>query len=113
MKRLGDGAADRVQGGLFDLELDKDKNQYETNAGSAAEQKQQQVDEALKKLEELARRQQQLAEQQKNNPQQLAQYRSGKDKLFGFFVGQAMKKTNGQANPQLLNDLLKQSLSHS
>lgn len=45
------------------------------------------------------------------NPQQLAQYRSGRDKLFGFFVGQVMKKTNGQANPQLLNDLLRKSLS--
>jgi aspartyl-tRNA(Asn)/glutamyl-tRNA(Gln) amidotransferase subunit B len=40
------------------------------------------------------------------NPEQLAQYRSGKEKLFGFFVGQAMKATAGKANPQQLNDLL-------
>ncbi len=46
-----------------------------------------------------------------NNPEQLAQYRSGKDKLFGFFVGQAMKATQGKANPQQLNDLLKAKLS--
>jgi aspartyl-tRNA(Asn)/glutamyl-tRNA(Gln) amidotransferase subunit B len=45
------------------------------------------------------------------NPKQLADYRSGKDKLFGFFVGQAMKATGGKANPQLLNDLLKQKLA--
>ena len=45
-----------------------------------------------------------------NNPEQLAQYRSGKDKLFGFFVGQAMKATQGKANPQQLNDLLKAKL---
>ncbi|MDD5034084.1 MAG: Asp-tRNA(Asn)/Glu-tRNA(Gln) amidotransferase subunit GatB [Methylococcaceae bacterium] len=44
------------------------------------------------------------------NPEQLAQYRSGKDKLFGFFVGQAMKATQGKANPQQLNDLLKSKL---
>ncbi len=44
------------------------------------------------------------------NPQQLAEYRSGKDKLFGYFVGQVMKETKGQANPQLLNDLLKRKL---
>ncbi|MDQ5984764.1 MAG: Aspartyl/glutamyl-tRNA(Asn/Gln) amidotransferase subunit B [Syntrophus sp. SKADARSKE-3] len=44
------------------------------------------------------------------NPGQLAQFRSGKDKLFGFFVGQAMKATQGKANPQLLNDLLKKML---
>jgi aspartyl-tRNA(Asn)/glutamyl-tRNA(Gln) amidotransferase subunit B len=45
------------------------------------------------------------------NPKQLADYRSGKDKLFGFFVGQAMKATGGKANPALLNDLLKQKLA--
>ena len=44
------------------------------------------------------------------NPAQLAQFRSGKDKLFGFFVGQIMKATQGKANPQLLNDLLKKML---
>ncbi len=41
----------------------------------------------------------------------LAEYRGGKDKLFGFFVGQVMKATGGKANPALLNDLLKQKLS--
>jgi aspartyl-tRNA(Asn)/glutamyl-tRNA(Gln) amidotransferase subunit B len=45
------------------------------------------------------------------NPKQLADFRSGKDKLFGFFVGQAMKATGGKANPALLNDLLKQKLA--
>jgi len=45
-----------------------------------------------------------------DNPGQLAQYRSGKDKLFGFFVGQAMKATQGKANPAQLNDLLKSKL---
>lgn len=44
------------------------------------------------------------------NPDQVAGYRSGKDKLFGFFVGQAMKATGGKANPSQLNELLKQKL---
>jgi aspartyl-tRNA(Asn)/glutamyl-tRNA(Gln) amidotransferase subunit B len=44
------------------------------------------------------------------NPAQLADYRSGKDKLFGFFVGQVMKGTGGKANPAQLNDLLKKKL---
>ncbi len=44
------------------------------------------------------------------NPKQLADYRAGKDKLFGFFVGQAMKATGGKANPAQLNDLLKRKL---
>ena len=41
------------------------------------------------------------------NPKQLADYRSGKDKLFGFFVGQVMKVTGGKANPAQVNELLK------
>jgi aspartyl-tRNA(Asn)/glutamyl-tRNA(Gln) amidotransferase subunit B len=45
------------------------------------------------------------------NPQQVADYRSGKDKLFGFFVGQAMKASGGKLNPQQLNDLLKKKLA--
>jgi len=44
------------------------------------------------------------------NPQQLAEYRAGKDKLFGFFVGQVMKATQGKANPAQLNELLKRKL---
>ena len=45
------------------------------------------------------------------NPGQLADYRSGKDKLFGFFVGQVMKATGGKANPAQLNELLKRKLA--
>ena len=45
------------------------------------------------------------------NPAQLAEYRSGKDKLFGFFVGQVMKATGGKANPAELNKLLKAKLA--
>lgn len=44
------------------------------------------------------------------SPQQLADYRGGKDKLFGYFVGQVMKASKGQANPALVNDILKQKL---
>jgi aspartyl-tRNA(Asn)/glutamyl-tRNA(Gln) amidotransferase subunit B len=41
----------------------------------------------------------------------LADYRSGKDKLFGFFVGQVMKVTGGKANPAQVNELLGKKLS--
>jgi len=47
------------------------------------------------------------------NPRQLADYRAGKDKLFGFFVGQVMKATQGKANPAQLNELLKAKLGPS
>ncbi|HHH49340.1 MAG TPA: Asp-tRNA(Asn)/Glu-tRNA(Gln) amidotransferase GatCAB subunit B, partial [Gammaproteobacteria bacterium] len=45
------------------------------------------------------------------NPGQVEQYRGGKDKLFGFFVGQVMKATQGKANPQQVNELLKAKLN--
>jgi len=44
-------------------------------------------------------------------PEKLAEYRSGKEKLFGFFVGQVMKATEGKANPAALNDLLRSKLN--
>ena len=44
------------------------------------------------------------------SPEQLAQYRAGKDKLFGFFVGQVMKLSKGKANPQQVNELLIEKL---
>ena len=41
-----------------------------------------------------------------DNPDKLGEYKSGKDKLFGFFVGQIMKQSGGKANPKMVNDLL-------
>jgi len=45
------------------------------------------------------------------NPDNVAAYKSGKDKLFGFFVGQVMKNSGGKANPDIVNQLLKKKLS--
>ncbi|MDZ4662915.1 MAG: Asp-tRNA(Asn)/Glu-tRNA(Gln) amidotransferase subunit GatB [Pseudomonadota bacterium] len=45
-----------------------------------------------------------------NNPSQVAEYRGGKIKLFGFFVGQLMRETKGQANPEMANQLLMKKL---
>ena len=44
------------------------------------------------------------------NPDQVAAYKNGKDKLFGFFVGQVMKETQGKANPKSVNEILKELL---
>ncbi|MBW7996870.1 MAG: Asp-tRNA(Asn)/Glu-tRNA(Gln) amidotransferase subunit GatB [Candidatus Glassbacteria bacterium] len=46
-----------------------------------------------------------------DNQLQVEQYKSGKDKVFGFFVGRVMKATRGKANPQVVNELLKEELS--
>ena len=45
-----------------------------------------------------------------NNAEKVAEYKSGKDKLFGFFVGQIMKETQGKANPKAVNEILKDLL---
>ena len=44
------------------------------------------------------------------NPEQLKQFLSGKDRLFGFFVGQVMKESQGKANPAQVNKILKERL---
>lgn len=46
----------------------------------------------------------------KSNPKQLEEYKSGKDKLFGFFVGKVMEKSKGKGNPQIVTELLKKYL---
>ena len=51
-----------------------------------------------------------IAQVIKENPDKVAEYKSGKDKLFGFFVGQVMKLSGGKANPAIVNDLLKTKL---
>ncbi|MCW8848406.1 MAG: hypothetical protein OQJ81_00400 [Melioribacteraceae bacterium] len=45
-----------------------------------------------------------------NNPEQVEEFKSGKDKVIGFFVGQVMKETKGKANPQLVNEILREKL---
>ena len=70
----GGGSAGRDLASLFDLEMDTEKNQYETaNAGSAAEQQAKKVDDALAKLDALAKRQEELAQQQENKAQSFQQ----------------------------------------
>jgi len=51
-----------------------------------------------------------IAEVMEKNADKVGEYRSGKDKLFGFFVGQTMKAMGGKANPGVVNDLLKKAL---
>ena len=79
----GGGSAGRDLASLFDLELDTEKNQYETGQqqGSSAEQRQKEIDDALSRLDQLARRQQELAQQQKNSKQQTLEQRRQQELL--------------------------------
>lgn len=60
----------------------------------------------LRQITDVGALEQVIADVIAANPAQTEQYRAGKDKLFGFFVGQVMKATQGKANPQQLNELL-------
>jgi len=64
----------------------------------------------LKQITDSAAIERAIEEVMARSPAQLAEYRAGKDKLFGFFVGQVMKATGGKANPAQLNELLKKKL---
>ena len=64
----------------------------------------------LKQITDTGAIERAIEEVMAKNPAQLADYRAGKDKLFGFFVGQVMKATQGKANPAQLNELLKKKL---
>jgi len=64
----------------------------------------------LRQITDSAAIERAIEEVMAKNPAQLAEYRAGKDKLFGFFVGQVMKATSGKANPAQLNELLRTKL---
>jgi aspartyl-tRNA(Asn)/glutamyl-tRNA(Gln) amidotransferase subunit B len=64
----------------------------------------------LRQITDTAAIEKAIDEVMAKNPAQLADFRAGKDKLFGFFVGQVMKATGGKANPAQLNELLKKKL---
>ncbi|RIA36653.1 aspartyl/glutamyl-tRNA(Asn/Gln) amidotransferase subunit B [Hephaestia caeni] len=64
----------------------------------------------LKQTSDTGAIEQVIAEVMAANEDKVADYRGGKDKLFGFFVGQTMKAMQGKANPQVVNELLKKAL---
>jgi aspartyl-tRNA(Asn)/glutamyl-tRNA(Gln) amidotransferase subunit B len=78
----------------------------ETGQGAAAI-----VDErGLKQTNDTGAIEAEIAKIMAANEDKVAEYRTGKDKLFGFFVGQTMKAMQGKANPQVINELLKKAL---
>ena len=68
-------------------------------------------DKGLKQVTDQGEIEKVIDEVIKDNPKMVQEYLAGKDKLLGFFVGQAMKKTKGKANPKMLNDILLKKLS--
>jgi aspartyl-tRNA(Asn)/glutamyl-tRNA(Gln) amidotransferase subunit B len=67
-------------------------------------------DRGLKQTSDTGAIEKVIADVMAANADKVADYRGGKDKLFGFFVGQTMKAMGGKANPAVVNDLLKKAL---
>jgi aspartyl-tRNA(Asn)/glutamyl-tRNA(Gln) amidotransferase subunit B len=65
----------------------------------------------LKQVTDVSAIERVIEEVMANNPQQVEEYRQGREKLFGFFVGQVMKVSKGKANPGQVNELLKKKLA--
>ena len=84
---------------IFELMMDGDKDPQKI-----VEEKGLKQESDPKKIEEI------IIKVIKDNPSKVKEYKSGKGKLFGFFVGQVMKTSGGKANPQLVNEILKKKL---
>ena len=80
------------------IEGDKDPQKIVVDKGLQQESDPKALEELINKVIE-------------NNADKVSQYKSGKDKLFGFFVGQVMKESKGKGNPQLINKILKEKLN--
>jgi len=79
---------------------------FKTKKGAAAVIEEQ----GLAQVSDAAEIEKMVTDVLASNPNQLAQYRAGKETLFGFFVGQVMKVSKGKANPKIVNELLKEKL---
>ncbi len=98
----------RIQDGTLSGKLAKQVFEAMWNGqGSADEIIEQQ---GLKQISDTSAIEAIIGEVLESNPKQIEQYRAGQHKLLGFFVGQVMKVTQGKANPQQVNELLKKQL---
>ena len=86
------------------------KQVFEAMWGGQGDADQVIADKGLKQITDPAAIQAVIREVLEQNPKQLEQYRNGQEKLFGFFVGQVMKASQGKANPAEVNQLLRQML---
>ncbi len=116
-KTIGDSPVSTAHGAeLLALQVDGTisgriaKDVFEIMLESGKNPEQIVEDEGLKQVSDTGAIEAMIDEILANNQDKVEQYRGGKDKLFGFFVGQVMKQTQGKANPQVVNQLLRPKL---
>lgn len=102
------GLLDLIKSGEISGKIAKDVLDLMIESGKTAAAIVEEKD--LKQVSDLGAIEKIIDEIMAKNPNFVDEYRSGKDKLFGFFVGQVMKESKGQANPAVVNELLKKKL---
>jgi aspartyl-tRNA(Asn)/glutamyl-tRNA(Gln) amidotransferase subunit B len=103
------GMIKMIQGGVISTKIAKTVFEEMYKSGKDAETVVK--DQGLVQVSDTGAIEKIIDEVIKANPSQYADYKAGKEKLFGFFVGQVMKASKGKANPELVNELLKKKLS--
>ncbi len=99
---------DLIKSGEISQKIAKDVLDFMLESGKKASEII--VEKGLKQVSDSGAIEKIIEEVLVKNPEKLAEFKSGKDKLFGFFVGQIMKESKGQANPQVVNEILKKKL---
>ncbi len=102
------GLLQRIQDGTLSGKLAKQV--FEAMWGGAGDADQVIQDQGLRQITDSGQLESMIESIVAANPTQVEQYRAGKDKVFGFFVGQVMKESKGKANPQQVNEILKRKL---
>lgn len=100
---------DRIMDGTLSGRLAKEVFEAMYQTGASADQIIE--EKGLKQVSDTGEIEAKIDEVLAANPDKVAEYRAGKDKLFGFFVGQTMKATGGKANPSVVNEILKKKLA--
>jgi aspartyl-tRNA(Asn)/glutamyl-tRNA(Gln) amidotransferase subunit B len=103
------GLLNRIADGTISGKIAKEV--FESMWASGADADSVIAEKGLKQISDPTAIEKAIDEVMAKSPGQLADYRAGKDKLFGYFVGQVMKATGGKANPAQLNELLKKKLA--
>ncbi|MCQ2915001.1 MAG: Asp-tRNA(Asn)/Glu-tRNA(Gln) amidotransferase subunit GatB [Alphaproteobacteria bacterium] len=100
---------DLINDGTISSRIAKDVFQFMVDEGKSPDQIVE--EKGLKQVTDTSAIEKIIDDVINENPDKVAEYRSGKDKLLGWFVGQTMKASKGKANPGMLNDLLKKKLA--
>ena len=111
LARVSDGTVSgKIAKTLFDVLWDQNRSAVESRDEALVQIDTLIEEQGLKQVSDVSELQSLVDQVVADNPGQVEQFRAGKEKVLGFFVGQIMKSTEGKANPKQLNELLRATL---